>query len=307
MRDKWLVMVAIICALCGLVILFTMGQHPPAPRDIASLTTPGEYVACEGIVYYAKEKDGHLFVKIFDSTSINVPFFNFKGTISVGDLLYVEGVVEIYNEELEIIPRHYKTSHVLYGVCSDSQLKTNDGAFYTELDDGFHAVMGVTEGSTLTVKRELPSQLFVFFQGRISSVRPEKNSFTVFNYSQKFFSVSPVKVGVISGYGLQVEEEIVAFYHEWNELPPESIAQAKRRPKGYPVKVCGTVQSINESKGHLFLVIADSTGCILVPIFENVRSLLEVTEFYAGQTITVTGIVTVYKGAPEILPEAIHE
>ncbi|MBU7045596.1 MAG: hypothetical protein HXS54_04090, partial [Theionarchaea archaeon] len=85
------------------------------------------------------------------------------------------------------------------------------------------------------------------------------------------------------------------------------IAQAKKRPEGYPVKVSGTIQAVHESEGHIFLVIADSTGCILVPVFENRKDFLGVTEFYAGQTIMVTGIIAFYENAPEILPEEFDE
>lgn len=307
MRDKWVVVVAVTCSLAGLAALFVMVQQKtPVLCEIASLQL-GEYVACEGIAYSVKENEGHVFVKIFDGATLAVPFFNFDGVIEVGDLVYVEGIPTLYNEELEIIPTQYRITEVFYGVCSNSQLHTGKGVFQTKLDDGVHGVTGVINESSLIVEKEIPSHIFVPFQGRISSVNQKKFKFFLFGIPQTFFSPQPVTVGEISGFGIHIEENVFVLYYQWEELTPESIAQAKKRPEGYPVKVSGTIQAVHESEGHIFLVIADSTGCILVPVFENRKDFLGVTEFYAGQTIMVTGIIAFYENAPEILPEEFDE
>lgn len=299
--------VAVTCALAGLVTLFVMVQDKtPVLCEIASLQL-GEYAACEGIAYSVKENEGHVFVKIFDSATLNVPFFNFDSIIRVGDLVYVEGIPTLYNEELEIIPKHYKITEVFYGICSDSQLHTCKGVFQTELDDGIHAVTGVIKELSLTVEKEIPSHIFVPFQGKISSINQKKFKFFLFGIPQTFFSPQSVTIGEISGFGVHIEEKVYVLYYQWNELTPEPIAQAKKRPEGYPVKVCGTIQSVRESEGHIFLVIADSTGCILVPVFENRKDYLGVSQFHTGQTIMVTGIIAFYKNTPEILPEEFHE
>jgi len=292
MRDRCLVVGAAVCAVCGVATLFVMAQQgEPAQCKITSVSEPGRYVACTGIVYYVREKDG-----------------NFTGDISVGDLLYVEGVTTLYNGQLEIIPENYTISKVLYGICSGSKLHTIQGVFHTELDDGIHAVTGVAEGDHLEITDELPLSLFVPFRGRVTSSRKGENPvFTLFGNSHRFISVPPVPIGEVSGFGVQIGEDVIVLYCEWNELVSEPIAEAKARPEGYPVKVCGTVASVRVSDGHLFLVIADSTGCILIPVFKNMQDSLGVDaeHIYVGQTITVVGITAVYKGAPEILPELI--
>ncbi|MBU7015908.1 MAG: hypothetical protein HXS44_00245 [Theionarchaea archaeon] len=307
MRDKWLVVVAVTCSLAGLATLFVMVQEKtPVLCEIASLQL-GEYVACEGIVYSVKKNEGHVFAKIFDGATLNVPFFNYDGIIEVGDLVYVEGIPTLYNDEFEIIPKQYEITEVYYGVSSDSQLHTCKGVFQTELDDGVHAVTGAIDELSLTVEKEIPSHIFVPFQGKISSGNQKRFKFFLFGIPQTFFSTQPITIGEISGFGIHIEEEIFVLYYQWKELTPESIAQAKKRPEGYPVKVSGTIQAVRESEGNIFLVIADSTGCILVPVFENKKDYLGVSEFYAGQTIMVTGILSFYKNAPEILPEEFYE
>ncbi len=309
MRDRCLVVGAAVCAVCGVATLFVMAQQVEyAQCKIASVSEPGRNVACTGIVYHVREKDGHLFVKIFDSRTIDVPFFNFTGDISVGDLLYVEGVTALYNGQLEIIPENYTISEVLYGICSDSKLHTVQGVFHAELDDGIHAVTGAAEGDHLKITDELPSSLFTPFRGRVTSSRKGENPvFTLFGSPHRFISVYPVPIGEVSGFGVQIGEDVIVLYYEWNELVTEPIADAKARPEGYPVRVCGTVASVKISDGHLFLVIADSTGCILIPVFKNRQDSLGVDAeyFYVGQTITVVGVTAVYNGAPEILPELI--
>lgn len=312
MRDKWVVVGAAVCAVCGVATLFVMAQQSePASCEIASVNEPGQYVACTGIVYYVREKDGHLFVKIFDGGTIDVPFFNFTDTISVGDLLYVEGITALYHEQLEIIPKTYTVSNVLYGVCTNSRFRTIRGVFHGELDNGIHAVKGVADGDHLVIEQELPSHLFVSFQGRISSrTKGTPSAFTLCGDPRTFFSgfsEHPIRIGEVSGFGVQIGEEVTVLYYQWDELMPEPIAEAKERPEGYSVKVCGTIQSVRGSGGHIFLVIADSTGCILIPVFSTMQDELGVDaeHFYVGQTITVVGTIAVYKGAPEILPDVI--
>ncbi|MBU7028552.1 MAG: hypothetical protein HXS48_16580, partial [Theionarchaea archaeon] len=59
MRDRCLVVGAAVCAVCGVATLFVMAQQgEPAQCKITSVSEPGRYVACTGIVYYVREKDG---------------------------------------------------------------------------------------------------------------------------------------------------------------------------------------------------------------------------------------------------------
>jgi len=306
MRDKGVIMGAVVCALLGIVVLsITAQKMQPAHCEISSIVEPGAYVACQGIVYQCKYTDEHCFVKLFDGGAIDVPFFNYTGDISVGDFLYVEGTVSLYNEHLEIIPKKYEITKVSYKICFNSEL-SSEKTFYKNLDK-MVAVVTFVDGDPLDIAKITDS--FVSFHGRISSSKQGNVcTFQVFGSQYRFSSVAPVAIGEVSGFGVKIDDEVTVLYHEWDELPLDTIAEAKEKPEGYPVKVSGVIQSVHVSKGHIFLVIQDSTGCILVPIFKNRKDILGVDAemVFKGQKITVTGIVKVYQGAPEILPEVVE-
>ena len=309
MRDSSLLVIACACAVCGLFTLFMLAERvQPVVTEIAQIE-PGDYAACEGIVYRATRNGEHLFVTIFDGSSLAIPFFNCKDNISVGDLLYIEGRASDYYGATEIIPQTYRVSTVFYGRCSDSLFKTSQGDFHVELSDGIHAVTGTITGDTLTVERELLFGCITPFCGRISSYYQTEDEFrfTLAEKPQKFYMKDPVGIGEITGCGVQVGEEVVVLFYEWNELPLEPVADAKARPPGYPVRVQGIIRSVTQCEGHIFLVISDPTGCILVPIFNGMCDTLGVDadQLHAGQCITVTGRVAIYQGAPEILPHVI--
>lgn len=306
MRDIAIIAGASLCAILGVVGLYiTAREMQPVRLEISSIQGPGSFVACEGIVFKITYRGEHCFVKIYDGTTIDVPFFNYTGEISIGDLLYVEGKVFLYNGQLEIIPVEYQITKVVYGLCRDSKLYTQEGVFCTELDEGFHAVIGVLEGNHFIVERDIPSSIFASFQGRVSSFK--EDTFQIFGSPFRFFSVNEVRLGEVFGFGVQIGEDIAVLYFQWNELPLETIAEAKQYPEGYPVRISGIIESVRISKGHIFLVVHDSTGCVLVPIFKDMQVVLGVNEetFQPGQKITVVGWTKDYQGAFEILPEDI--
>lgn len=304
MRDRGVIVGAVVCALFGIAVLYTTAQKiQPALCEISSIE-PGTYVACEGVVYQCRYTRTHCFVKIFDGAAVAVPFFNCTDTISVGDLVYVEGTASLYNGSLEIIPKKYTISRVSYTMCSDAELPL-EGVAHRKLGT-LHAVMKVEPDNSRDNQKFL--DLLVSFHGRVSRCTKGNHcTFRIFSNPNLFLSVDPLTLGEVSGFGVQIGEDVVVLYYQWNELPPEPIAEAKERPEGYPVKVCGTIQSVNVSHGHIFLVIADSTGCILVPVFDNKQEMLGVDadQLCVGQPITVVGTVAVYNKAPEILPEVI--
>lgn len=309
MRDTRLVVGATLCAVSGVIALCILAQGVhPTRIDIASLN-PGAYVGCEGIVYEVRRSGEHLFVNIFDGSSVTVPFFNCEDDISRGDLLYVEGTVSVYKGELEIIPTEYRVSTILYGKCLHSQFYTSRGVFHAELSDGVHAVTGTIRSDSLTVERELSLPL-VPFQGRICTThhRGEAFFFTLFGDTRHFSAESSLELGEISGVGIQVGGDIIVFYSEWAEFAPEPIAEAIQRPEGYPVKVCGTIESVRTSQGHVFFLIRDPTGRILVPVFKGNQSTLKMSAetLTAGQRVTVVGTIKYYEGSPEILPVMLH-
>jgi DNA/RNA endonuclease YhcR with UshA esterase domain len=307
MRDKGIVGGAAVCAIFGVAALCLAAHMMEPTRIEISFIEPGEYVACEGIAYQVIHSEPHWFVRIFDGAAVDVPFFNYDGEISVGDLVYVEGTVTVYHGHLEIIPKTYRISKVLYGMCSESKLRTAKGVFHVELEEGVQAVVGAVNGDNLEIQKRLPEDLFVKFQGRIHSYNTEESTFQIFGNSATFSLKHPVEIGEISGIGIGIEERVVVLYHQWNELPINTVAEAKQNPKGYPIRVCGTIKSVWTSKGHIFLLIADSTGHVLIPVFKDMQNTLRVNaeDFCEGQKITVTGITHVYEGIFEILPEVI--
>ncbi|MGD2251175.1 MAG: OB-fold nucleic acid binding domain-containing protein [Candidatus Methanofastidiosia archaeon] len=307
MKDKGIIAGALVCILAGMVVLCTVVLWTqPVKTEIAHISVheSGKYVACEGIVYSVNTKGEHCFVKIFDGCSVDVPLFEFTGDISVGDLLYVEGVVSVYNGELEIIPEKFCIFEVLYGECADSVLYTEQGAFDVSLDNGIHGVTGTIIESTLKVEKDLSLEWVTEVKGKVYQ---SGETFQVFGNPFRYVWTESVQLGEISGIGIQDNGYVYMVYYTWNPLPVYTIAEAVQSPKGYPVTITGTVTAIHYSQGHIFLTVSDFTDCILIPVFKNQQSNLnvDINTFYTGQTITVTGVIDVYKGCIEILPEVI--
>ncbi len=304
MRDTYIVVGAAVCALCGILFLGIAGQIQPEKTEISSVH-PGDYTACEGIVCEAERSGENLFVRIFDGASISVPFFNFSGDIEVGDLLYVEGRISLYNKCVEIIPETYTVSKVWYGICCEKEFCTLSGVVQADLADGVYGIIGDVKNGRLEIERELLYP-FTSFQGRVSSTE-EDSTFRIYGYTQTFSSVQPVSIGEISGFGIQIGGKVTVLYYQWEELPVEPMADARKYPEGYPVKISGTIESVRISKGHIFLVVTDSTGFGLIPLFRDVQSALNPDQrtFSRGENITVIGVVHFFNGTFEVLPEAV--
>lgn len=299
MRDKGIIAGAAVCAVSGLLTLFIATQQiQPVKTDIF-YAEPGDYVACEGIVYAVNYSKGHCFVKMYDGDTLSVPFFQYTGDITVGDLLYVEGVVSVYKGEREIIPEHYRITPVLYGLCTHAELYTAKGVFPVNLEDGFHAVTGDITGD-ITIKIDIP---FLEFCGKITDIN--KNTFHLFDNPYTFITGDPIDFGDVAGIGICIGEKVTVLYYHWNEYPVTTIAEAKQFPQGYPVKITGHITSKTIKNGHIFLVVTDSTGCIVVPVFKNRLNSVTSITLSQGQTITIVGTIHWYYGTLEILPEVI--
>lgn len=310
MRNKGTTMGAVVCALCGIAGLFaaTHLTHPSL-GPVSSITEPGSYVACEGIILETYQTKGHTLVTLYDGSPILVPLFNFAGDISVGDLLYAEGVVSVYKGNLEVIPEEYSISKVLYGRCCNSVLYTEHGRFRTQLPDGDYAVLGTTDDGQLFPERILEIPL-IPMEGRICTISTGSSTSTFLLYADHriFVSSHPLAPGSVKGFGIQDGTKVLVLYHTWEPLSVDSINLARKMPIDYPVTVSGIIKSVTASKGHIFIVIEDATGFILVPIFSTMQSQLKVDSntFHEGQSLTVTGTIHVYGGIVELLPVAIH-
>ncbi|MBU7023245.1 MAG: OB-fold nucleic acid binding domain-containing protein, partial [Theionarchaea archaeon] len=235
MRNRGITVGAVVCAVCGVAGLFSAAHvAQPAPCSVSSVQ-PGLYSACEGIVWETFRNKEHTFVTLLDDSPISVPFFNFTGNISVGDLLQVEGTVSLYNGDLEIIPKEYSISKVLYGRCVDSVLYTEQGTFSVQLPDGDYALVGTIEHGDISIERKLEIPL-VPLEGRICNVSTGSSPSTFFLYadSRTFVSSLPLSLGIVKGFGIQNGPEVRVLYYTWEELAADPIVQAKKMPEGYP-------------------------------------------------------------------------
>jgi DNA/RNA endonuclease YhcR with UshA esterase domain len=81
------------------------------------------------------------------------------------------------------------------------------------------------------------------------------------------------------------------------------IARIDNEFVGLKVIISGQVVDLRESNGHLFLTLQDNSGgTMAVPIFSSVRSQLE-DSIEMLDEVQVTGEVTLYQGALEVVPE----
>jgi uncharacterized protein YdeI (BOF family) len=308
MKDKKVTTCAVLCIIAGLITLSIAAREiEPECVPISSLTQAGCYTACEGIVCAVYRSDGHTFVHIYDGNVLDVPFFNADIDISVGDLLHVEGTVSEYGGRMQIIPRVYTRSTLIYGVSTDSVFYAGSDSCDTVLPDGFHAIVGTCTHGKIHSEREL-SYSFIHFSGLITSCHSQKDSYhlTLFGDLHLHHNTR-LGMGQVTGYGIPYNNSVVILWYQWKDLEYEPISSAKTHPDGYPVKICGTITSVQTSNGHIFISIEDWSGTISVPIFRDQQEALNVhaDNLAPGQVITITGIVSHYKGELEILPSVI--
>ncbi|MBU7036463.1 MAG: OB-fold nucleic acid binding domain-containing protein [Theionarchaea archaeon] len=309
MKNMGITMGAAVCAVCGLAgLAAAVHLSHPVLCPISSVSEPGSYVACEGIVWETFQNQEHTFVTLFDGSPILVPLFNFSDKISVGDLLQVEGTVSLYKGRLELIPKKWSAANVIYGRCVNSVLYTEQGTFSVPLADGDYALAGSTKEGQLLIERCLQIPL-VSLEGRICDISTGGSSSTFLLYGdyRTFVSFCPLSPGTVKGFGVQSGQTVRVLYYTWEPLAVDSIAQARRMPEGYPITISGIIESVTASNGHIFMVIEDSTGSILVPIFSDLQSQLQVdvNSFHEDQSLTVTGIVHLYNGKVELIPVTI--
>ena len=308
MKDMKISVCAVLCIAVGLVTLSIADRViEPESVPISSLTQPGGYGACEGIVCAVHRTDQHTFIHVYDGQVLEVPFFNAAIDISVGELLHVEGMVSEYHGQMQIIPRAYTCSPVVYGVCIDSVFHMESDSCSTSLSDGFHAIVGEYVKGELQCRGEV-SYPFVYFSGLITSCHSQRDAYRITLFDDHPLNHSaPLDLGQITGYGIPFNNAVVMLWHQWKELEQESVASARERPEGYPVKICGIVKSVHVSDGHLFVCIEDRSGSITMPIFKDQQEVLSVgvDTLLPGRAIYIQGIMSSYKGEPEILPSVI--
>jgi DNA/RNA endonuclease YhcR with UshA esterase domain len=307
MKDRKTIGCALVCIFCGLMILHITAHRIESEYLPISSLTEGRYAACEGIVCTIHKSKGHTFVQIYDGNLLDVPLFNADVDISVGDLLTVEGEVSEYDGHLQIIPHTYRVLPVIYGLSTDTGFQTTGDSYATQLSAGFHAVIGEQSAETIVCTREL-GYPFVQISGVITTSYERGDSYTiVLCNGLHLHHKNPLDIGQLTGYGIPHDDSIILLWYHWKNLDLEPIAAALTQPVGCPVKVCGIISQRRMSSNHLFLVIEDDSGSIAIPIFADQYSILGVDPhaLTPGKIITVTGVISQYRGIIEIIPSVI--
>jgi len=125
MDEKTLAKVSLVCSLTGLVaIYFAATSARPKVTPISSLDNSfiGLRVLISGqVIDYREHKNGHLFLKLQDSSGgvISVPIFSstraqLDESIELLDILEVTGEVVLYQSEFEVVPEVAKDVRVVH-------------------------------------------------------------------------------------------------------------------------------------------------------------------------------------------------
>lgn len=115
MDEKTLTKLSMVCSLAGLIaIYFAATSARPRLTPIASLDNGfiGLRASISGqVVDYREHEDGHLFLKLRDSSGgiVSVPIFSktraqLSESIELLDIVEVTGEVALYQGEFEVIP-----------------------------------------------------------------------------------------------------------------------------------------------------------------------------------------------------------
>jgi len=118
--DRTLTRVALVLAIIGIAGLFLVTLFiGPKEIKIGSITDAeiGMDVTVKGVVDSYYEKDGHVFIDLNDTTG-TIKAVVFENTakgmptvynIEQGDMISIEGKVQLYKNELEIVATAVKT------------------------------------------------------------------------------------------------------------------------------------------------------------------------------------------------------
>ncbi len=95
----------------------------------------------------------------------------------------------------------------------------------------------------------------------------------------------------------------VSVFIEPEQVPIGSIEFSD---SGRHVIINGTISEMSVSGGHIFLTVEDSTGSILVVMFERDANQ-DVYNMKAGNNVVIEGQINVYKNELEIIARDIKE
>jgi len=275
--DKWLSIVALACSVAGIAALFFLSQHIEPPLMKISQVKDnnmGDYVTVQGVVCKLREAKGNTFFTLCDNGQIDVPLFDAKADIEIGDFTRVKGTVSLYEKRLQIPPdslNEVKVTHILWGNCTNGRIETEKGAFPI---NGLHeGPCGLDEEEGIILKPSSGRKMggVIEFSGRVSRAKRFEGFtiFTIFGSEDDFFTPDEIDVAQeISGIGLFCEkdsyEEIFVLRDEKKEPETESIASVHNRPEGFPVQTKGTVVFLKQYAETTYMKLRDDSGYIFV-------------------------------------------
>lgn len=275
--DQWLSFLALVCSVAGIAALFFLSQHiePPLMKiNQVKDNNIGDYVTVQGVVCRLRESKGNTFLTLCDNGEIDVPLFDAKADIEIGDFVRVTGTVSLYEKNLQIqidSLNEVKVIKILWGICTNGRIETEKGALPIK---GIHeGPCGLAEEEGMVLRPSSARTIggVLEFSGRVSGVRRFEGFtiFSIFGMEDDFFTLDEIDVAQeISGMGLLCEkdsyEEIFVLRYERDEPETESIASVHNRPEGFPVQTRGTVVFLKQYAETTYMKLRDDSGHIFV-------------------------------------------
>jgi DNA/RNA endonuclease YhcR with UshA esterase domain len=121
LKIEPIILLSLVCSIAGLVLIYVSSLYiEPTKLRISDINSElvGRFVATSGKITTKRSSDaGHIFLTVSDNkSSIQVPLFaSFMNTLKenempennlrIGIEVYVSGLVEEYQGQLQIIPR----------------------------------------------------------------------------------------------------------------------------------------------------------------------------------------------------------
>jgi DNA/RNA endonuclease YhcR with UshA esterase domain len=179
MDDKKLKRLSLICSLTGLAVIYGASLYArPRITPIAAIdnTLVGLKVSISGrVIDYKEHKDGHLFLKLQDSSggALSVPIFSktraqLKESVEMLDIVEVTGKVVLYQKELEVVPEQAGDLKVVHTApTSLSNLTKDNAGIAAKVQATIVEREIVGKGNILLTLREDGGQLSVFIPSYI--------------------------------------------------------------------------------------------------------------------------------------------
>jgi hypothetical protein len=271
---------AFFCSLVGILGLFYLAQNTePSQIEISEISADciGDYVSVEGIVCRLRESRGNQFITLCDGGEIDIPLFDQRLDMEIGDYASAAGTVSLYNKRLQVQVDNgsaVQVRHVIWGVCENGVMTTEKGTVPARATfDGPCGLVPETQRVFMPLPDGKGVGSLTMISGRVSRVRVMEGFtlFSLFGRTDTFYTHESVTFSSeMRGYGMLCEkdgyEEVFLLCH--TDTPPqsESIASARLRGEGYPVCVEGTIVFLKQYADTVYLKVRDETGYLFAYI-----------------------------------------